>query len=124
LRTNHHQVNHSDAPISRPGKMPAKNSLDMETLAVTPKMTKPMDGGMIGPMTPDAAMSPPERHLSWPAATSIGSNKAASAAASATAEPDSAERRHAEMMATYPKPPRMCPTTAMARSMMRRDNPP
>ena len=71
--------------------MPARNSLVIDTLAATPKMTKPMLGGMIGPMMPAAAISPPERALSCPALTIIGISSAASAAASATAEPDSAD---------------------------------
>ena len=32
--------------------MPARNSFEIETLAATPKMTKPIDGGMIGAMIP------------------------------------------------------------------------
>ena len=74
--------------------MPARNSLEIDTLAATPKITKPMLGGMIGPMTPQAAIRPPERALSWPALIIIGSSSAVSAAASATAEPDSADIRH------------------------------
>ncbi|MGY4326777.1 hypothetical protein ACVWWG_001194 [Bradyrhizobium sp. LB7.2] len=38
--------------------MPARNSLEIDTLAATPKMTKPMLGGMTGPMTPPAATRP------------------------------------------------------------------
>ena len=43
LRTTHHQVKHSATPSIRPGTMPAMNSLEIETLAATPKMTKPID---------------------------------------------------------------------------------
>ncbi len=69
--------------------MPARNSLVIETLAATPKMTKPMEGGMMGAMMPALAIRPPALALSWPAATIIGSSSEASAAVSATAEPDS-----------------------------------
>ena len=100
VRTSHHQVSHSEAPIISPGTMPARNSLEIETLPATPKITKPIDGGITGPMMPVAAMSPPERALSWPAATIIGSSSAVSAAASATAEPESADSRHDATMAT------------------------
>ena len=72
----------------------------IDTPPTTPKMTKPIEGGMTGPITPEAAISPPARALSWPAATIIGTSSAESAAASATAEPDSAERMQAAMMAT------------------------
>ena len=99
-RVSHHQVNHRPAPSSSPGKIPARNSLEIDTLAATPKITKPMEGGMIGPMTPQAAISPPLRALSWPALTIMGSSRAVSAAASATAEPDSADSRQAAMMVT------------------------
>src|SRR5215204_5709584 len=50
LRTSHHQVIHSAAPSIRPGKMPAMNSLEIDTLAATPNTTKPMLGGMMGAM--------------------------------------------------------------------------
>ena len=73
-RASHHQVSHSAAPIIRPGTMPARNSLEIDTLAATPKITKPMLGGMTGPMTPAEAISPAERALSWPAVTIIGSS--------------------------------------------------
>ena len=71
--------------------MPAMNSLEIDTLAVTPKMTRPIDGGSTGAITPDAAIRPAARCGAWPAATIIGSSMAVSAAASATALPDSAD---------------------------------
>src|SRR5690349_4718126 len=88
LRTTHHQAKHRPNPSISPGAMPAMNSFEMETPAVTPKITNPMLGGMMGPMMPPAATSPAEYILLWPAATIIGTSKVASAAASATAEPD------------------------------------
>ena len=100
LRPSHHQVIHKARPMYRPGTMPARNSLEIETFAATPKMTKPIDGGITGPMMPQAAISPPDRPLLCPALTIIGSSKAVSAAASATAEPDSADNRQAAMMVT------------------------
>ena len=83
-----------------PGKMPAKKSLVTDTLAATPKITNPIDGGMIGPITPQAAIRPPLRALSCPARTIIGNNSAVSAAASATAEPERADKIQAAMMVT------------------------
>ena len=62
-RLSHHQVTQSEAPISSPGTMPARNSLVIDTLAATPKITKPIDGGMIGAMMPPAASNPAERAL-------------------------------------------------------------
>ena len=100
LRTSHHQVMTSETASISPGKMPAKNSFEIETLAATPKTTKLMLGGMIGAMMPAEAIRPAERARSWPAATIIGSNRVASAAASATAEPDSAARRQAATIVT------------------------
>ena len=55
---------------------------------------------MIGPITPQAAIRPPLRALSCPALTIMGNSKAVRAAASATAEPDSADSRQAAMMVT------------------------
>jgi hypothetical protein len=100
LRTRIIHVTQRAAPIRMPGKMPARNSLEMETLPATPKMTNPMLGGMTGPMTPQAAISPPERALSCPARVIMGSSNAVNAAASATADPDRADRRQAATMAT------------------------
>ena len=76
------------------------NSLEMDTLAATPKITKPIDGGMMGAMMLADANKPAERALSCPACTIMGNSKADSAAASATAEPDSAAMMTAAMMAT------------------------
>ncbi len=108
-----------DAPISSPGTMPARKSLLIDTLAATPNTTKPMDGGMTGAMMPADAISPPARALSWPAFTIMGSSRAASAAVSATAEPDSAASMQAARMATNPRPPRRCPTSVSASLTMR-----
>src|SRR5688572_15248030 len=99
-RAVHHQATHSERASMRPGAMPAMKSLEMETLAATPKTTKPMLGGMTGAMMLAEAMSPAERARSWPAATIMGSNNAVSAAASATAEPESAAIRQAARMVT------------------------
>jgi hypothetical protein len=87
-------------PSMRPGTMPAMNSLPIDTLAATPKITKPIDGGMTGAMMPADAMSPPARAGSWPARRIIGSSSAASAAVSATADPDSAAISTAARMVT------------------------
>ena len=80
--------------------MPARNSLEIETPPATPKSTKPMLGGMTGAMMPPAATRPAECALSWPAATIIGTSSADSAAASATADPDSDARMQAARIAT------------------------
>src|SRR5437868_14918718 len=100
LRTSHHHVNHRAAPSIRPGTIPAMNSREIDTLAATPKMTKPMLGGMIGAMMLAADNRPADRAVSYPARFIMGSNSAASAAASATAEPDSAAMMMAAMIPT------------------------
>ncbi|MET3992912.1 hypothetical protein ABID65_004564 [Bradyrhizobium sp. S3.9.2] len=100
LRTTHHQAKHRPTPSSRPGTMPARNSFEIETLAATPKMTKPIDGGMTGAMIPPAATRPAALARLWPAAAIIGTRSAPSAAASATAEPESEARMHDVRIAT------------------------
>ena len=80
--------------------MPARNSFEIDTPPVTPNSTKPMLGGMTGPMTPLAATSPAAYILRWPAATIMGTSRAASAAASAAADPDSEESTQAARMVT------------------------
>src|SRR5690606_24800129 len=82
------QVIHSAAPMSSPGTMPARNSLEIDTLADTPKMISPMLGGITGAMMPAEAISPADRFLSYPAAVIMGSSRAVMAAASATADPE------------------------------------
>src|ERR1700712_1474599 len=100
LRTPHHQETHNPTPSIRPGKIPARNSFEIETPAATPKMTKPMLGGMTGAMMPPAATRPAALDFLWPAAPIIGTRSAASAAASAAAEPDSEARMHDARMVT------------------------
>src|SRR5215204_2433 len=95
LRTSHHQATARPMPMRTPGTSPARNSLVIETPPMTPNTTKPMLGGMMGPITPAAAISPPARALSCPAWTIMGTSNAESAAASATAEPDRADRTQA-----------------------------
>src|SRR3954447_18646082 len=92
LRTTHHQEKHSPTPSIRPGTIPARNNFEIETPAATPKITKPMLGGITGAMMPPAATRPAAYDFLWPAATIIGTSSAASAAASAAAEPDSEAR--------------------------------
>ena len=58
LRATIIQVTASETPIRMPGTMPAMNSLEMDTLAATPKMMKAIDGGITGAITPPAAISP------------------------------------------------------------------
>ena len=58
FRTTHAHAMQSPAPSSSPGTMPARNSFEIETPAATPKMTKPMLGGMTGAMMPPAATRP------------------------------------------------------------------
>ncbi|MCY1384506.1 hypothetical protein D9M69_727690 [compost metagenome] len=80
--------------------MPAMKSLPIDTLPATPKMMKAMEGGMTGAMTLEAATRPPARAGSWPARAIMGSSSADRAAASATAEPESAAMRQAAMTVT------------------------
>src|SRR6266700_4244508 len=69
VRTTHHQETHNPAPSMRPGTIPARNSLEIETPAATPKMTKPMLGGITGAIMPPAATKPAAYDFLWPAAT-------------------------------------------------------
>ncbi|MNP65781.1 hypothetical protein D3C76_1614060 [compost metagenome] len=59
-----------------------------------------MLGGMTGAMMLPAAIRPAERPRLCPASTIIGTSNAASAAASATAEPESDASRQDAMIAT------------------------
>ena len=59
-----HQVMPIASPISKPGTMPARNSLVIDTLPATPKMISPMDGGITGAMMPPEAIRPDARPTS------------------------------------------------------------
>lgn len=72
-RTSHHQVMAERDAQRRPGTMPARNSLLMDTLAATQKSRNRSTGGMTGAMMPAEAISPAERALSCPATTLVGS---------------------------------------------------
>ena len=100
LRTNHHQVTTKAKANHTPGKMPAMNSLEIDTPPATPKTTKPILGGMMGAMMPPAAINPADCDLSCPAATIMGNNSAVKAAASATAEPEREAMMTAATMVT------------------------
>ena len=54
----------------------------------------------------------------------IGNNIAATAAVSATAEPERLAIIIAARIATKPKPPRLCPTNFIGKSIIRLDKPP
>ena len=60
-RVINHQATTSAAAIIRPGAIPARNSLVIDSPEATPSTTKPMLGGMIEPSTDTEAISPPER---------------------------------------------------------------
>ena len=55
-----YQVTYSirNPAIMNPGTKPAANSWPIETLAITPKITIGSEGGMIGPMVAEAAVTP------------------------------------------------------------------
>ena len=93
LRATMAQVIHSARPISRPGTIPAMNSLEIDTLAVTPKMIKPIDGGSTGAITPDRGNEPGSAMRRVAGGHHHRQQHVVSAAASATALPDSADSR-------------------------------
>jgi hypothetical protein len=114
----------SAIPINMPGTIPAMKSCVIDTFAATPKTMNAIDGGMTGAIIPPEAMRPAERGTLYPALAIIGMRIAARAAVSAAADPEMLAMITAAMMATMPRPPLICPTQAMANSMMRRDKPP
>src|SRR6476661_5442698 len=52
VRAIHHHTTQIEAASMIPGKMPAKNSLEIDTLAATPNTTKPIEGGKTGATIP------------------------------------------------------------------------
>ena len=56
-----HQATTSTRPIITPGTMPARNNRVIDTLAATPKIRNPIEGGITGAMMPLAAIRPQAR---------------------------------------------------------------
>src|SRR5690606_42090717 len=84
----------------RRGAMPARKSLVIATWAVTPNMMTAMEGGITGAITPPDAISPAALGTPYPAFRIIGISSAATAAESATAEPERLAIKVAARMAT------------------------
>lgn len=74
-------------PTNIPGMMPPINMAPMEVLTVAPYTTITMDGGIIGPMTDEEAVTATEKSGSYPSSTMAGISMPPMEEVSATAEP-------------------------------------
>ena len=108
-----------EMPIIRPGMKPPANRPPIETLAVNPKITNEIDGGMIGPMVEDAAVTAAEKSTSYPASRIALISILPSPPASATADPDMPAKIMLAMTLTWPRSPGTDPTMLRASRKMR-----
>ena len=75
-------------PMRTPGPIPAWNIASVDVWLKNAQTTKLMDGGMIGPMPADAAVTATEKSGSYPAFVIALTSMVPSPPASASAEPD------------------------------------
>ena len=86
---------------------------------MTPKITIGRDGGMIGPMVEDAAVTPTARWSLYPRSRIALTSIVPSPPASATAAPDMPAKMTDAITLTCPSPPFSQPTAAVAKSKIR-----
>ena len=96
----------------------------METPAMEPYSTIGIDGGMMGPMTPAAAISAAEKPASKPRRFMMGIMVELMAAVSATAEPEMPAKNIEATTATWARPPAIQPTRQLEKRTRRADMPP
>ena len=104
---------------SKPGPIPATNSLPIDTLAIQPYRIRPIPGGISGVIIEDAAVTTVEKDLLIPFFSISGTSIFASIAASASADPDSPPISVESRILTWLRPPYMRPVSTEQKSMMR-----
>ncbi len=99
--------------------MPARNRSATDTCTITAYTTMITDGGMIGPMMADAALTAAANEASKPSLRIALTSTTPSPAASACATPLMPAKIMLATTFTCASPPRMWPTSAAANSKMR-----
>src|SRR5699024_1878381 len=85
-------VSSSAIPIRTPGMIPAMNIAPTDTLPTAPYTTNGMEGGMMTPMEPAAAVTPEENPLPYLLAINAGIIKLSMAATGAGTGPAVAQK--------------------------------
>lgn len=93
------------APIRIPGRSPAMNRLPMEVSAIEPYTTKVMEGGIITPIAPEAAINAAEKEGEYPDLIMAGTRITPSAATVAGPDPEIAAKKQDTMTHTMAIPP-------------------
>src|SRR5699024_9231527 len=117
-------VSSSAIPIRTPGMIPAMNIAPTDTLPTAPYTTNGMEGGMMTPMEPAAAVTPEENPLAYLLAIIAGIMKLPMAATVAGPDPAIAAKNIQATIVTSDRPPVIQPTSAVARSKSRFEIPP
>ena len=92
-----------------PGIMPAWNMAKVDVWLKNAQTTKLIDGGMIGPIPAEAAVTATEKSGSYPAFVIAETSMVPSPPASAKAEPDMPANTMDDMTLACARPPGRCP---------------
>ncbi|MPN36647.1 hypothetical protein SDC9_184157 [bioreactor metagenome] len=114
----------SENPIMMPGSIPAIKSSPTEAPETTPYMTKGIDGGIITPIEPAAAVSAAAKSSSYIFAFMAGIMNDPIAETVAGPEPDIAAKNMQAVTVTIASPPMTAPTIASASETSLFDIPP
>jgi len=107
-----------------PGSTPARNRPDSEVLVETEYITIAIDGGIRMPKAPEVVMMPAPKRGGKPAFTIAGSMIEPMATTHAGDEPESAANSAQASTEARPNPPCQCPTSELAKLIMRLATPP
>lgn len=108
-----------EKPIRNPGIYPASNIASVEQPERKAHTTKFIEGGMIGPIPAEAAVTAIEKSLSYPASLIAFTSIVPNPPASASAEPDIPANIMEAIMLACAKPPGKCPNHFSHMSNMR-----
>ena len=107
-----------------PGTIPAINILDTDNPVMVAAMIMGREGGMMGPMQLDAAVTATEKSASYPRSTIMGISMPPSATVSDRAVPEIPAKIMEAMMLAYAMPPVRCPTSLSQKSISLSEIPP
>src|SRR5699024_10166945 len=112
-------TNKKPIPRTTPGIAPATNKSPMEILARVPMMIIGREGGSIGPTVDEIEVTAAEKPEPYPCFFIAGIMTEPILAVSDNAVPDMPPNPRDDATLVRASPPRICPTRAFAKSMMR-----
>src|SRR5690348_16558927 len=106
------------------GTTPAMKSWPTEVFVDTEYITITIDGGIRMPSAPEVVMTPAPKRGGKPALTIAGIRIEPIAITHAGDDPESAAKSAQASTAARPRPPFQCPTSEVAKAIIRRATPP